>query len=116
LGHDDVDAVLDGLGVEGLQSDRRFAECLVRVRIGRGYGPLRILAELGRHGIAEDSFCEFFNRNDPRWVERIKRVRLRRFGAQWPEDPVEQARQARFLQQRGFTDEQIRGLMGAKDG
>ncbi len=116
LGHDEVRAVLDGLASEGLQSDRRFAEGLVRVRIERGYGPLRIVAELGRHGIAEDTVADLLRRHDPWWGEQIARVRLRRFGGRCPEDPAERARQVRFLQQRGFTDEQILGLIGAGDG
>jgi len=38
-------------------------------------------------------------------------VRSKRFGDAMPEDFKERARQARFLQYRGFTSEQIREVL-----
>ncbi|HHO68381.1 MAG TPA: regulatory protein RecX, partial [Gammaproteobacteria bacterium] len=46
-----LDEVLDSLVDQNLLSDRRFAEVYTRTRIERGYGPLRIRAELRERGI-----------------------------------------------------------------
>ncbi len=107
--------VLDALAAAGLQSDRRFAEGLLRARSERGYGPVRILAELRRHGIAEECIAGILDWQDPKWAERIAELRAHRFGVGYPRDPAERARQARFLQRRGFSAEQIRRLMGDED-
>jgi len=42
-------------------------------------------------------------------------VRARRFGAEVPADWREKARQARFLQYRGFSADHIRSALGASD-
>lgn len=52
---------------------------------------------------------------DPRsrdWFAQAGRVRQRRFGARPPRDYAERAKQARFLQYRGFTFEQIQRALG----
>ena len=43
------------------------------------------------------------------WLERAREVREKKFGRESPRDFKERSRQMRFLQQRGFTSEQIRG-------
>jgi regulatory protein len=44
------------------------------------------------------------------WQEELAAVRARKFGHEPPSDLKEQARQSRFLQQRGFSGEQISRL------
>ncbi|MBU1629126.1 MAG: recombination regulator RecX, partial [Gammaproteobacteria bacterium] len=41
-----IETTLSFLASNGWQSDERFVEALVRERIARGYGPLKILNEL----------------------------------------------------------------------
>lgn len=112
-GFDDaeVDEALAGLRQDRLQSDQRFIEALVRSRINKGCGPLRIQAELREHGIAEERIAQAVDANAEEWRERIEEVRRKRFGAARPGDMSERARQMRFLQYRGFTTEQIRSAM-----
>lgn len=113
----EVDATLQELVRDGLLSDQRFIEALARNRRERGYGPLRVKRELRERGIAEDDFAALVNDQDPAWVERLEALRRRRFGPSLPKDYREWARQARFLQNRGYSGEQIRGVLkrGADD-
>lgn len=49
---DDIMAATDRLAGLGLLDDVAFAQAFVRSRIvGRGFGPRRVVAELGRHGV-----------------------------------------------------------------
>ena len=106
-----VDDILESLAAEGLLSDRRFAENYIRARKDRGYGPLRIRAELRQRGIDEDLISRYIDPHDRAWAESIEAVRHKRFGDRMPGDDIkERARQTRFLQYRGFTGEQISRL------
>ena len=95
---------------ERLQSDERFAESYLRVRSGKGYGPVRIRAELAERGVAGAVIDEQLATMDEEWQQLAVEVRRKRFGNGVPQDYQERARQARFLQYRGFAGEQLRGL------
>ncbi len=107
----ELKGVLDGLRDEGLLSDQRFTEAFVSSRVRRGYGPLRIRAELNERGVNDALIAMFVDINGEVWQEQIKNVRNKRFGHQGPKDFKERAKQARFLQYRGFTSDQIRGVL-----
>ena len=49
---------------------------------------------------------------NPDWVERARSVRQKKFGKSLPADYAGKAKQARFLQYRGFTGAQIRQALG----
>ncbi len=107
-GHADcADAVTGQLAEENLLSDRRYSEERVRVRAEQGVGPLRIQVELKAKGIAGALIQEAVGMRDEHWFERALAVRCKRFGTALPGDHNERARQARFLQSRGFGFEQI---------
>ena len=108
---DEVEVVLSQLAAEGLQSDERFSEAFVRSRIDRGHGPIRIAAELREHGVDEALISEYLDFSDPLWQQRLEEVRSRRFGGTLPDDYQTRAKQARFLQYRGFTSDQIRRML-----
>ncbi len=107
--------VVAGLAGECLQSDARFTENYAASRSGRGYGPLRIIAELRQRGVSDELIARFLHAGDPDWAGRAHAVRRKRFGAEIPAGPGERARQARFLHYRGFTSEQIHGALGPDD-
>lgn len=109
-----IEQVLAGLAAEGLQSDGRFAEQYVRSRAQRGFGPVRIAAELRERGIADPLAREQLADGQWDWAARAERERRKRFGAGLPRDWKEQARQARFLQTRGFGREHMAVLFGAE--
>jgi len=103
-----IDEVLNDLQNEGLVSDARFTEAFVRYRANNGYGPQRIQAELRERGVSEKMQAAYLDFGDPQWFERAMKARCKRFGEGNPKDFKERARQARFLQYRGFTTDQAR--------
>ena len=105
-----VDTVVMQLVDEGLLSDQRFAEVYVRGRFERGYGPLRIRAELRERGVSGNLAEHMLAGLSRLWVESAGRQRRKRFGRRFPADYTERAKQMRFLQQRGFTSEQIQAV------
>lgn len=108
---EDIDGVLDGLEADGLLSDRRFAESFARARAGRGQGPLRIRHDLRGRGVAASLVDEALAGLDLDWDRLAADLLARRFGETSPGDYAEKARRMRFLQQRGFTQDQIRGAV-----
>jgi len=106
-----VAEVVEQLASEGLVSDTRFTEAFVRYRANNGRGPQRIQSELRERGVNEKIQAAYLDMGDSRWFERAAQVRSKRFGDALPEDFKERARQARFLQYRGFTSEQIREVL-----
>ena len=108
-----IDDELARLQDEGLQDDARFAEAFVRMHRNRGHGPQRILHELSQKGV-DDGIAEASV--DPRsteWLSLLRSIRARRFGEEVPVSTAEWQRQARHLQSRGFSVEQIRRALRA---
>lgn len=105
-----VAEALHDLESRGLVSDRRFAESLVRSRVERGYGPMKIAHELRAKGVDDPLIEELIGDDDEYWVARLQAVWEKRFG-QPPADYRDWARQARGLQSRGFTAEQVRRVI-----
>jgi regulatory protein len=107
-----VAAVVEGLVAERLLSERRFVEQFIRQHAGRGHGPVRIRAELRERGVPEAEVEAGLEAAGEDWVAVAREARRRRFGLSPPGDYAERARQARFLQYRGFSHEQIRAALG----
>ncbi|MGA9853318.1 MAG: regulatory protein RecX [Gammaproteobacteria bacterium] len=106
-----VAAVIEALAVKNLLSDARFVEEFVASRARRGSGPVKIRDELRGRGVdailVETALAEYHDQ----WLVNAAAVHRKRFSAAPPRDYAERARQARFLQQRGFTAEQIRQVL-----
>ncbi|MFQ3786569.1 regulatory protein RecX [Halomonas sp. A29] len=113
-----VDACLDELTVEGLQSDVRFAESFLRSRVARGQGPLKVRAELERRGIERTLIATTLagaeQEGEVDWFELAAEALSRRF-THPGESPRERARRERFLASRGFGFEQIRHALERLD-
>lgn len=110
-----VQSVVSNLAREGLQSDDRFAENYVHYRLGKGFGPLRIALELRERGIGDDLIDLHLDRPAQEWLQHASLARQKRFGGRLPATFRDQARQSRFLQQRGFSGDQIRQIFKAGD-
>lgn len=110
-----VAEALAGLAGRRLQSDTRYAETLVNSRLGRGQGPVRIRRELAEQGIDGAGIEAALEAAAPDWMALARETRRRRFGAEAPTEWKERARQARFLEYRGFSGEQIRHALGGDD-
>jgi regulatory protein len=98
---------LHNLTEEGLQSDLRMVEAFVRSRINKGQGPVKISAELRTRGISDTRIEQGILNAEVDWFELIEQVATRKFGDSRATDLREKGRRARFLQQRGFSFEQI---------
>ena len=109
---DIVEAAISTLISDGLLSDSRFAEAFVYSRFKKGSGPQKIHAELRQRGIDDDLISVCMETIGDQWRQRVREVREKKFGLESPRDFKERSRQMRFLQQRGFTSEQIRGAFG----
>ena len=107
-----VDEVLGSLAARRLQSDERYAESLVNSRVSRGQGPVRIRRDLSQQGIPEAEIDAVLAAAPVDWYDLARDTRRRRFGTGVPAEWKERARQARFLQYRGFTGDQIREAIG----
>ncbi|NIW86811.1 MAG: regulatory protein RecX [Gammaproteobacteria bacterium] len=103
-----IEQTLDALAAEGHLSDDRFAEAYVRRRAGAGFGPLRIQQELRERGVDPGVIAGHLDAEAHDWVARAAQAREKRFGRAPPANRREWLRQARFLDYRGFTGEQIR--------
>ncbi|MDD5036198.1 MAG: regulatory protein RecX [Methylococcaceae bacterium] len=100
--------VLDELGRDGLQSDGRFLESLVRGHFAKGHGPSRIRQELWLKGVRGEELGDCLAEYD--WDEAIRRVHGKKYGDDAPGSPAEYASRVRFLNQRGFEQNTIQAL------
>jgi regulatory protein len=110
-----VGAVVEGLVAERLLSETRFVEQFIVQHAGRGHGPVRIRAELRERGVPAEEIEAGLEATAQDWAAVARDVRRRRFGVSHPGDYAERARQARFLQYRGFSPEQVRAALGPGD-
>jgi regulatory protein len=110
-----VNAVVDGLVAERLLSEARFVEQFIRQHAGRGHGPVRIRAELRERGVPASEIEGGLETAGEDWAAIARDTRRRRFGSSAPTDYRERARQARFLQYRGFSADHIRAALGPGD-
>lgn len=102
--------VLHDLKEQGLQSDSRFAGSYIRAK-ARRLGNGRLAQELAKRGVDRELIGEALA--GPEVEDELGRAREvwnRKFGAP-PTDRQEWARQARFLQGRGFAIDTIRKLL-----
>lgn len=115
FGHEAVTAALDALAGEGTVNDERYANNHVAYHAARGQGPIRIATQLRTLGLPQP-LIEAALDAVPNWPALAAAARIRRFGAPAPASWRQKARQARFLQYRGFSADHIRAATGADPG
>jgi regulatory protein len=108
-----VEAVIARLAAKKRVSDSRFTDNFVHHHARRGQGPLRIRAELRRQGIGDDAISQALDGAELDWKQLAVSVRRRKFGSTAPHSLPERAKQARFLQYRGFESDQIRAALNS---
>ena len=111
ISEEKIAEVLSAVRAEGLQSDSRYVEMLIRSRIQQGRGPLHILQELKQKGIAVADYETLLDQRSEEWLERARQVKEKKFGSGKATDQKEKGRQLRFLQYRGFSSQQIQYAM-----
>jgi regulatory protein len=113
---DTIEPVIQKLAGKRLVSDERFTSSFVHHHAKRGQGPVRIRAELRQQGIADSQVEAALGSAGIDWVQLAREVRRRKFGATAPRSLGERAKQARFLQYRGFDAEQLRAAFREESG
>lgn len=106
-----IATVLEKLGKKKWVSDERFAANYVHHHARRGQGPVRIRAELRQQGITDAQIHQEIAGGEQDWNGLAAEARRRKFGAELPRSAAERAKQARFLQYRGFNSDQIRAAL-----
>jgi regulatory protein len=109
---EELEGLLDALTAERLLSDARYAQARVDARGGR-LGDARLAHELRTRGVADDEIDAALAAVGSE-LDRARAVWRKKFGA-LPGDRAEWARQARFLQARGFSGESIRRVLGGDE-
>lgn len=110
-----VEEVLVGLADQGALDEVRLTETYIAERVGKGFGPLRILAELREKGLTDAAITPFLDARNDEWPTLLAAAHERRFGQTQPTDQADYGRRGRFLEQRGFPPELIRRHLRRKD-
>ena len=110
---DDIPALLDDFKVRGWLSDARFTEQIVHARKAK-FGSAKVAHELREKGVADDLVASA--------VETLKETELDSAREVWrkklkagPQNREEWAKQARFLQSRGFGFDIIKRVLNSTD-
>jgi regulatory protein len=102
-----LEFLLDELQRQGLQSDLRFSEILVRSKVNAGYGPLRLYQWGVQYYLDRDLVHDQIVQQQFDWFEKALQQKRKHCGWALATTPQEKAKQARYLYQRGFAQEQI---------
>jgi regulatory protein len=113
---DKIEPVIQKLAGKRLISDQRFTTHFIHHHAKRGQGPVRIRAALRQQGVADSQIEEALRSTEVDWLQLAREVRRRKFGATAPRSLGERAKQARFLQYRGFDAEQLRAAFRDESG
>ncbi|WP_420550459.1 regulatory protein RecX [Litorivicinus lipolyticus] len=106
------EAVVQRLTDDGLQCDQRFVESLIRSRVRKGQGPLKIRADLQSKGISDPVIRDALDAAEVDWFELARHRLERKFGRQPVDDePKEQARRLRFLAALGYPQSMAYALI-----
>ena len=106
---DDIAALIADFKVRGWLSDARYAEQMVHARQAK-FGTARVAHELREKGVDDALISEAIAGLQDNEVERAREVWRKKFKAA-PTTREEWAKQARFLQSRGFTFEVIKQIL-----
>lgn len=114
---DDVDdkikVILDDFKQRGWLSDARYAEQMSHAR-QRKFGSQRIANELRQKGVADEVIAEAIESAKANDLDNARTIWQKKYG-QAPKDRNEWAKQARFLQGRGFGFDIIKRVIAESD-
>jgi len=116
-----IEAVLSELKTQGLLNEARFIEAYAHGRMRRGFGPLRIRAELMERGVAEEDYEPVLSSLIPseEWVLLAGNVLSKKFNAKslkvMESDDNSITRKKQFLFYRGFDQETIQRVFSDKE-
>ena len=102
------ESALRTLQKQHYQDDDRFGEMIVRARVGQGYGPARIQAELRSHGLADAAIRALLDAAEIDWEAMGKAQLRKKYGTKPAADHAERGKRAAFLLRRGFSAATVR--------
>jgi len=106
------EVVVDDMVSANKVNDERFGQNLVAFRARRGHGPARIRQQLKKSGLTREAIDDVVKGEEaPDFLALARATRERKYGPEIPKDRKERARQARFLQYRGFSTDHIRAVL-----
>ena len=111
----EIERVLDGLEQCNYLSDERFVEEYLKSRVRKGYGPLRIKAELQERGIAKDMIGRYLSGYDDQWYQLMQSAASGKLSSTSGCEQKNQQKMARFLEYRGFPASMIRRYLWDDD-
>jgi len=101
-----VDSVIHGLLEKDLLNDYRYSESYVVARKRKGFGPKKIGYELVSRGVNENTALEVIDAEGG-WNEAALKAFNKKFKAGIGADFKQQNKQKVFLQNRGFSFQEI---------
>lgn len=104
---DAVYAVVDELLEKKYLSDERFTESYIRARGNRGFGPVKIKAELKHRGVSSALIQDYLDESAVMWFDNAASQYHKKYGDTAISDYNAWSKRARFMQSRGFTMEHI---------
>ncbi|SEK64965.1 regulatory protein [Colwellia chukchiensis] len=110
---DEINVVLDDLIARNYVNDKRFADSVFRRRVEKGYGYTYIKNELVQKGVSENIAQELARNYQIDWYLQAELAYNKRFGASLIKDQKDKAKRLRFMQQRGFSLDEIMTLLHA---
>ena len=93
---------------QGYLDDERFLREYLAVRKRKGYGPLRIKAELQDRGISSGLIASHLEEQDADWYQLMQQAAATKVGSSAGSSQKSQQKLARFLEYRGFPVSMIR--------
>ncbi|WIG55686.1 MAG: hypothetical protein OJF61_001474 [Rhodanobacteraceae bacterium] len=102
------ESALRTLQKQHYQDDERFGEMIVRARVGQGYGPTRVRAELRSHGLAETAIRALLDAAETDWEASAAAQLRKKYGGKPAADHAERGKRAAFLLRRGFSAATVR--------
>lgn len=102
---EEAKAAIRRLADEGLQSDQRFLESRLRIKLSASHGPNRAQFELSKHGLDEEAVSQAMEGADEKWQEAAYDLIERKYGRS-PLPRELQTKAFNLLIRRGFTYDQ----------
>ena len=107
---EEINLILNKLEKNKLLSDSRFTEEYVQARRRKGFGPIKISAELEKRGISDSLISAQINIYDD-WGDLAQLTFQKRFPEGISKDFKELQKQKNFLSNKGFTFFQIESVL-----
>lgn len=109
---DDIPALLEDFKSRGWLSDKRFTDQLVHARKSK-FGSAKVVSELREKGVADELIANAVANLKVSELDNALEVWRKKFKAA-PDNRKEWAKQARFLQSRGFGFDVIKKILSTK--